>query len=226
MATNAIFPRRSTKVYRTIVIVIIAINMRNRFCLILLLISALGCSSNDKRYDDIDFIAYSWGNPNKGKVWKLYCTTYALIDNSGQCELIVESFYPKSEIKYCKIILDKDVVGNIINASKNIQKELDLRPKVGTSMYDGPSLKIRINKSNESKTIHFFEDDSTKNKEYVKLYRIISSSFMTNRYEEIESTDYLLERKLQFVNFSMKSDSTLRPPPPPSEEVIAIIRKQ
>ena len=82
----------------------------NRFCLILLLISALGCSSKDKRCDDIDFIAYSWRIPNKGKVWKLYSTTYALIDNSGQCEFIVESFYPKSEIKYCKIIILKKMI--------------------------------------------------------------------------------------------------------------------
>lgn len=154
-----------------------------------------------------------------GKEWKFYCTTYALIDNRGKCEIIIERFYPKSEITYCKINLDKEEIDSILNSSMKITKELDLRPKIGTSMYDGPSLKVRINKNSTSKTIHFFDDEKNDSRIFVKLYETINSSFMKKNYEGLEVSDFLRQRKLDFINFSMKSDSILRPPPPSPSEV-------
>ena len=150
--------------------------MKNKLHIILFFLVAFGCSSKDKRYDDIDFMAYSWRIPHGGNEWLMYCTTYALIDNYGQCRLILKRYYPKSEIKYCKTIIDRKIIDNILNSSKNIRTDSDFRPKIGESMYDGPSLKIRINKNKVGKTVHFYNDiNYNETKDYEKLYHLIDS---------------------------------------------------
>jgi hypothetical protein len=194
--------------------------MLRRLFWLLLFILVLGCSPKDKRYKDIDFIAYSWRIPNKGKEWRFYYSTYALIENTGHCKFVIQRYYPKSEIKYCEIYVDKEVITNIINSSKSNQKEIDLRPKVGTSMYDGPNMKIRINTNEKNVIIHFFDDDSEQVKDFVKLYRLISSIYNSNKYSETKDTNFLLKRKREFIMYSMKSDSVLRPPPPPPSESV------
>ena len=175
--------------------------MTRRLFSILILVFILGCSSKDNRYDDIDFIAYSLRIWNMGKEWQFICTTYAYIDNKGQCKLIVHRYYPKPEITYCKIEIDRDIINKILDASKSIQKDFDLRPKVGISMYDGPSLKIKINKNDDCKTIHFYDNDEVKALDFIKLYKFISTSFMSNKYILITDTTFLSEKKRVFVNY-------------------------
>ena len=169
--------------------------MRNRCLLIVLIALTLGCTSKDKRYVDIDFIAYSWRIPNKGKEWRIYCSYYALIDNTGKCRMIIEKYYPKSQIIYCKINIDKEEINNTLNASKSFENELDLRPKLGTSIFDGPDLKIKINKGNSSKTIHFIDDEIIGAKTYTKLYETIKSSYKKNDYLIINESEFFKEKE-------------------------------
>ena len=194
--------------------------MINKLVVILLFLVFFGCSSKDKRYDDIDFIAYSWRIPYGGNEWLMYCTTYALIDNYGQCNFIIKRYYPKSEINYYKTNLDSKIIDGILNSSNSIRTDCDFRPKIGESVYDGPSLKIRINNNKVSKTIHFYNDINYKDiRNYQKLYNFIDSISRSKIFEEITDTTVLVERRLEFIKYSRGSDSLLRPPPPPPSEV-------
>jgi len=194
--------------------------MKNKLLIILFLLAAFGCSSKDKRYDDIDFIAYSWRIPYGANEWLIYCTTYALIDNYGHCRLILKRYYPKSEIKYCKTMIDKKTIDNILSSSKSIRTDSDFSPKIGESMYDGPSLKIRINKDKVGKTVHFYNDiNYNEIKDYEKLYNLIDSLYRSGSYEKINDTLVLAKRRRDFIKYSRESDSILRPPPPPPSEV-------
>ena len=193
--------------------------MHYRFYTILILFIISSCSSYENRFDDIDFIAYSWRIHNKGKEWKFYCTTYGHIDDKNHCDLMIERFYPKSEINYYRFDIKKEIIDSIIQISQNILNELDLRPRF--CMYDGPSLKIKINKNNDSKVIHYYDIDSDTARVFIRLYEFISLSIDTSFLVTKIDTSYLEHKRKEFIIFSMRSDSILHPPPPPPSEIKA-----
>lgn len=187
--------------------------MGKKICLLFILPFIIGFTNQDKRFDDIEFIAYNWRYDKMENKWKFCCNTYVLIENMEQCKLILERYYPTSEIKYCRINISKEIINDVIVASENIEEETDLRPKFPQGIYDGPSLKIRINKNNKSKIIHFYDNGSKKATEFIKLYKSISNSIVSKKYNRIKTNDYLKKRKQDFVNLSMKSDTIIRPLP-------------
>jgi len=192
--------------------------LKYSYFILLLLLIILGCSSEDRRYDSIEFIAYNWVDPKDGADWNLHCSTYALIDKEGYCNLIYKPYYPNTEIKYLKVRIDEITIKNILDTMEKIPSDIDLRPSKPI-LYDGPSLKIKLNKKNLSKTVHFIVDSNSMANEFLKLYH-----FTVSKYEFLNGlvldTLYIEKRKLDFMEYSIKSDKILRPPPPAQTEKI------
>lgn len=179
----------------------------------------IGCSSPEKPFDDIEFVTYNWRmknykNPELGLKWEFRCYVYALIDKDYQCKVVFERTYPKHEIKYCRIDLDKKLIDSIVNLSLNYKSDTDFRPK-HPLIYDGPSLKIKINKNNESKTIHYYNIISTETEIFVKLAEKLDFKIISESNDLINDTLILSQRRSDLMKFCIKSDSILRPPPPP-----------
>ena len=190
---------------------------KNNIVIIFLLLSTLGCTPKDRRYGSIEFIAYNWTISNEGNEWTLHCSTYALIDSFGYCYLIYDPIYPKTETKYLKLRIEKKAINRLLNVAENLPTDVDLRPKIGTTLYDGPSLKIRFNNGPLTKTIHFIDDSNPKVKDLLQFYYFTVSNYSSTNIGVIDTT-YLINRKVGFIEYSVKSDYILRPPPPaPSE---------
>jgi len=190
---------------------------KNKIVIILLLLSTLGCTPKNRRYGSIDFMAYNWTIPNNANDWTIHCSTYALIDSLGYCNLIYDPVYPETETKYLKLKMGRKAINRLLNVAANLPTDVDLRPKIGTTLNDGPSLKIRFNNGALTKTIHFFDDSNPKIKDLLQFYYFTVSNYNSTNTGVIDTT-YLINKKVGFIEYSVKSDYLLRPPPPaPSE---------
>lgn len=185
----------------------------NKIVIILLLLLTLECTPKHRRYGSIEFMAYNWIIPDKGNEWKLHCSTFALIDSIGNCNLIYNPIYPKTETKYLKIKIEKKEIIRLLKVAENLPAEVDLRPKIGTTIYDGPSLKIRFNDGTLTKTIHFIDDSNSKVKDLLEFYYFTVARYNSTNTGVIDTT-YVVNRKAGFIEYSIKSDNILRPPPP------------
>jgi hypothetical protein len=192
--------------------------MKKHILIILLATIIIGCSSKDERYDDIDFMAYGYirvntNNPAFEQEYRLVSKYYALIDNHGNCQLVVFKLLPKPETKFYAIDIEKKLldktINDIIDSSANINSVIDLRPK-HLYLYDGWDLIIRINKGEKSKTIHFREYEN-QSKVFQQLYLLIDS---IQKSTYLMDTTALAQRRVNFMKYTMKSDSILSPLPP------------
>jgi hypothetical protein len=180
--------------------------------------SLILASCADKRFDDIDFLAYAYrqsvsDSPEFELEVKIICPFYLHIDNKYNCQLIRGRTYEDTSTYFIEVKKDpklRELIDEIINKSKNYDTETDLRPN-RLAFNDGSNFKIRIVKGGKSKVIHFWQDQET-GIAFEKLYYYSKDLFNQGHYIPI---DYLTQkRKKEFVNFVIKSDSILRPIPP------------
>jgi hypothetical protein len=199
--------------------------MGYKLLLIMFFLVTIGCSKPETQFDDIEFIAYHWriknyDNPELELKWQFYCNVYAVIDHDYQCKMVVERFYPNSEIKYCRINLDRKMIDSMIISSLKYKSDTDFRPN-RPLIYDGPNLKIRINKNNKSKTIHYFDIFYNETKNFVNFVEQVDSLIISNSYVITDDTIEVWRKKQNFIKYCMRSDSILRrPPPPPTKAMI------
>jgi hypothetical protein len=177
-------------------------------------------SCHDTKFDEIDFIAYSYrqfdsDDLNYDKEWKIICPFYLHINNRYNCQLIKGLTFSDSSIKYFESKKDSElraIIKEIINQSKNFGVETDFRPPRSLlGLYDGSDLKIRIIKGNNIKIIHFWQDQAV-SQSFEKLLFYSDMLYKKGTLSDINpKTD---ERKQEFIKFVIKSDSVLRPLPP------------
>ena len=191
--------------------------LKNYYLILLCLFVISGCSLKDKRYDSIELIVYYWVDPKDGAEWILHCSTFALIDKEGYCNFIFKPYDPKTEIKYLKVKLDKLAINKILEAFEKITSEIDIRPD-RPMLYDGPQLKIRMNKNDLSKTVHFIVDSNPMINDFLELYYFSVSKYNFSNALVLD-TLFIEERKLDFIEYSRQSDYILRPPPRPQTEM-------
>jgi hypothetical protein len=193
--------------------------MRN--LILLTLISLIVVSCKDKRFDDIDFLTYSYRqfdteSPDYQKEWKIICPFYLHIDNAYNCQMIRGKIFSDSNIYYIETKKDpklREIIDEILNKSINYNTETDFRSPLPV-LYDGSDLKIRITKNGKSKIIHFWQDNEA-SRTFEKLHFYSISLFENGSYTPIDPKTE--KRKQEFVKFVIKSDSILRllPPNPP-----------
>jgi hypothetical protein len=189
--------------------------------LFILMLTFVACSTHEKRYDDIDLIAYQYvrydsEDPEFVCELKLVCVYYAYIDNHYNGQLIVQRAFDNPGIWYYQIN-GKDqtirhIIDNMILSSSSFEIENDLRPDRAT-IYDGPEIKIKINFKNHYKLIHFC-DGIGASSDYEQLFNYLDSLYRNNSLDETESIDFVESRRKDFIKFVSKSDSLLRPFPP------------
>jgi hypothetical protein len=187
----------------------------------LIILTVITACSTDTRFDDIDFIAYSYrefetDSPVFEREWRIICTYYAYIEKDYNCRVMVQRIYKNPGIWYYQINRKeptfRKIIDNIITTSSSITTEIDFRPKPPV-LYDGSDLKIRINKSNNNKLIHFWEYQN-ESAVYEKLFHYLDSLYMNHSLIEIKDNEYIQKRRQDFIKFVIKSDSLLRPLPP------------
>jgi hypothetical protein len=191
-----------------------------RKVILITIISLLLVYCKNTRFDEIDFIVYSYrqfdsDNPDFEKEWKIICPFYLHINNRYDCQLIKGETFADSSIKYFEKNKDpelKEIIKEIINKSKDLDEETDFRPPQSRLvLYDGSDLKIRIVNDNKRKLIHFWQyQEASQSFEKLLFYSI-------KLYQKGIPSDMNLKtikRKNDFINFVIKSDSILRPLPP------------
>jgi len=190
--------------------------MRNIILLTLISIIVVSCKNN--RFDNIDFLVYSYRqfdseSPDYEKEWKIICPFYLHIDDAYNCQLIKGRNFSDSNTYYIETKEDpklKEIIDEILNKSNNYTTETDFRlPR--PVFYDGSDLKIKITKKGKSKIIHFWQDHEA-SRAFEKLYFYSIDLFKNGSYLPIDPKTE--KRKQEFVNFVLKSDSILRPLPP------------
>jgi hypothetical protein len=180
-------------------------------------------SCKDAKFDSIDFIAYSYRkvesrSPDFEEKYLLICPYYLHIDNSYNCQLIKGQTYADSGVYYFESNNDPDlksIIKEIIKESNQLGKETDFRPpRENLILYDGSDLKIRIIKGENSKMIHFWQDQE-ECQSFEKL--LIYSIDLLGNGTKTAMDPATEKRKQEFINFVTKSDSLLRPllPLPP-----------
>jgi hypothetical protein len=178
-------------------------------------------SCHDPGYDEIDFIAYSYrlydsSNPNYEKEWKIITPFYLLIDNKYNGQLIKGVTFSDSSVILFESKKDselKAIIKEIINQSKNLDPETDFRPPLSQfQMNDGSDLKIRIIKGNNSKIIHFWQNQ-TFCQSFERLLSYSNRLYRNGDHSDMNLETY--EKRQKFIKFVIESDSVLRPLPPP-----------
>lgn len=190
--------------------------MRNLILLTLIFLIVGSCK--EKRFDNIDFLTYSYrqfdsNSPDYEKEWKIICPFYLHIDNAYNCQLIRGKVFSDSNTYYIETRKDpklREIVEEILNKSNNYKMETDFRPTRPVA-YDGSDFKIRITKNGRSKIIHFWQENEA-SQTFEKLYFYSINLFNTSSYAPINPKTE--KRKQEFIKFVLKSDSILRPLPP------------
>jgi hypothetical protein len=154
--------------------------------------------------------------------WYVNCHLYALIDKDDSCNLFIKWSYPKDSIRFYKIKIDKELIDSVISASYKISEDIIVRREIDThkiSLYDGPSLKIRINNGSTHKTYSFIDsNDNSMKISYVRLFHYLTSLAMTGTVDTISKNPNLSKRKDEILNYIVKTDTIILPlPPKPSQ---------
>jgi hypothetical protein len=202
--------------------------MRTILLPVLLCMTILSCADKNKKFEDIDLLAYRYERiASESKEYaverRLIPAVYIHIDKKYNCQIIYEVGLENSGTYYLETsIMEpglKEIVDEIIVNSINNPSFLDLHPK-GPMFYDGLEYKIRINKDNESKVIHFWESRDS-SKVYENLYNLAEKLYAQNKAALRNDNFQLRNRRLEFIKFVEKSDSVMKllPPLPPRDVI-------
>jgi len=192
-----------------------------------------GCSTKNKEVESIEFMAYQLSCYNKvGEITNdhISCHTYSLIDKNGSATIFRHVYYPKTDSFYFKLSIDKKLITEIIAESK-IQDTSRIKfDPDHVEIYDGPTFRIRINYTDKNfKSFAFVlpntneyyikeHGKNTKNIPYLKLWHLLDSTFDSGKYDKTNDTIDFEKTRIDFINFTLKQDTTNpaypRPPKP------------
>ena len=189
--------------------------------ILLLIPFLLSCSTNKNKYNDIELMSYHWSSYHHPKPY-LQVHIYAIIDQSGEAKICVHKVYPVPGIDYLKIKVDRSLIDKVINSSDVFLNDTNMSyKKITKNMMDQASIKLRINQNKSVKTINFINDNYIPGiYNFMKLFNAIDSVYMSGKYDKLQDTLDLSNRREVFIKFAMKIDTTLIPPLlPPTAEV-------
>ena len=192
--------------------------MKKLYIIYIALLFIFGCKSNEKKFDDVELMAYIISYYSTCDHYllehpRIICCYYTLTDNSGKTKLVVQNMDVKNDIKYYDIAIDKKIIDNLADSLLKL-KSYNLLIKSGDYFYDEPNLKIRLNKYNETKTVCFQYLHNNKSHIYLSFYNYIDSLIENNKLTVTKDTSNLLKRRSDFINCSFKMDTLIYPPPP------------
>jgi len=190
-----------------------------------------GCSTKTNSVESIEFMAYMWSNNDEaGEPTDNYikCQTYSLIDKNGNAKVYRQVFYPKTDFVYFTYTIDNKLINEIIAESKIQDTSRRKFDPEHVEIYDGPTFRIRINlPDKKSKSFAFILPNTnenyikefgknTKNIPYLKLWHLLDSTFDSGKYDKTKDTIDFEKARIDFINYTMKLDTTnpTYPPPP------------
>ena len=185
--------------------------MKKTLLLFIVLLFIFGCKQKDKKWDNIEVLAYRHWNYlpedsiNNSKP-ALICGFYTLIDNNGSSKMGVQRYFYGFDLKFYTINLDRNIIENLADSLLLLKPINDFVHKI-SGIYEGPGIKIRINKGSESKTITFINHIDSTNKVYVNFYRYLNSFLESFKIYPTKDTVLTLKRMNEFINYSLKIDS-------------------
>ena len=191
--------------------------MKKTLLLFIVLLFIFSCKQKDKKFDDIEFMAYIISECSPCDHFLLEhpiisCRYYTLTDTSGKTKLVVQNLNIKNDIKYYDFAIDKKIINDLADSLLKLKSyNYLIKPRV--CFYDGPTLKIRLNKNNESKTVHFRTSNYNEALIYTNFFHYIDSLIENNKLTVTKDTFNLLKRRSDFINWTFKMDTLIRPLP-------------
>ncbi|MEI6820489.1 MAG: hypothetical protein WCL51_01020 [Bacteroidota bacterium] len=185
--------------------------MKNLYLLLIVLLLIFGCKSKEKKFDDIEFMAYTVseylpGESKPSNTNQVFCRYYALTDNLGKTKLVVQNLNVKNDIKFYDIVIDKKIINDLVDSIMRLKSYTELKCH-GDLFYDGLLSTIRINTGYKSKTVTFINYYDKENAIYLHYYRYIDSLIRTKNYIATKDTNLISKRRKDFMNWTYKLDT-------------------
>ncbi len=176
-----------------------------------MLLFVVGCKSKEKKFDSIEIIAYRyWHFSPDDSIYNSQpteiCGFYTLINDSGNAKMGVQNCYLNYDLNFYNIKLDKKIIDDLAD-SMLLLKPINDFVVHNHSIYDGPVIRIRINKGKISNTITLIDHIDSTNKLYVNFYRYLYSLKESTKIIASKDTISILSRMNEFIKYSIKIDS-------------------
>ncbi len=185
--------------------------MKKLYIIYIALLFIFGCKSNDKKFDNIEIMVYNYKwdkldqSENKDKPYiKSYM--YVLIDENINSKIILQNYSTNDKIKYISFDIDKNIISRLVDSLNNLQQDTVFRDEQ-ICYYEGPSIKIRLNKGAKTKTVSFINDFKDRNNFYINFVQDVYSLQASNNNRFTLDTLLLLKREMNFINYSFHIDT-------------------
>ena len=192
--------------------------MKKLYIIYIALLFIFGCKSNDKKYDSIEIMIYNYKwdkldqSENKDTPYiKSYM--YVLIDANSKSKIILQNYSTNDELKYFTFDIDKNNINRLVDSLSNLQLDTAFRVEQ-ICYYEGPSIKIKLNKGAKSKTVSFINDFKDRKNFYINFVQDVYSLQNSNKNRLTLDTLLLLKREMNFINYSFHIDTLIHPLPP------------
>ena len=185
------------------------------------------CSTDKDAFESIEFLSYTYRyNENEDEAYgrlKLLFYEYVLIEKNGEAYVCSWRKFDEKENTFYKTVIDKQLIDSLLQTALNYnQKQKQEGLDSGRVMiYDGPSLKIRINyKNGTASSFNFIDDENKDDYYFIKLHHLLKSMRLSENNVSIKDTINLWTKQSEFEKYSINDDTTnhkfeLPPPPPP-----------
>lgn len=177
----------------------------------------ISCSSKDNEVENIEFMSYNWNvktpiNRNKITFYPK-CELYSLINRNGTNKTYSCVYNPNKLEECFESTVDKNIIDSLIFHSNNLIKisksEINYNSNIGC-IKSPPILRIRINYKNGNSQ-SFYYNFTNINNEYSsleKLYIALQVTQIEGNYKKIVKISDLLNKKDQFLKYSIREDTT------------------
>ncbi len=182
----------------------------------------ISCSSKHNEVENIEFMSYNWEvqtpiNRNKIK-FHATCELYSLINTDGTNKTYSCIYNPNKLEEYFESTVDKKIISSLLYKSNNFAKKskgkIDYDSNIGC-VKALPILRIKINYKNRNPEYYYY-DSSEDNKDYSsleELYKALQVNRIGENYIKIKKNSDLINKKDEFLKYSIKKDTSAFPKP-------------
>jgi hypothetical protein len=174
--------------------------MRRIVILLIILCLVISCTSNNSKFPDIEYAAFSAKHLNMDTIPTLLTRYYAHINQNQTCSLAVLQspnsahfgYYliKKSNTEYLKIL------SIIYDSAKNLTHDVDFRN--GPALYDGMTIVAEIDNQKGKVKLKFWEGEK-QSYAYYKLLEFLESSYENNSLIEIKDSSKIYRKMQIFI---------------------------
>ena len=187
----------------------------NKYFLIITIL-LIGCKSSKVEIDHIELMAYNYEIDSITQKFVPISILYSKINSSGNSKNLSKK--DSVNVVGYNSTVDKNLVQKIIDETFiRDSNYFEMKEAVGTFIYDGPIIRIKISYTNGKVVSFIFHDinynESSKYYIYKSLYNDLLSNRKTNNYNSEEIIELKIKRS-KFTKYANNKDTLLLTMPP------------